>query len=147
MSSDIEEWEQASERTVTQDQEPANRDSQGKLRTDRDDDAKKKESAAPESVQESREQDRERSDEEAVKELAQEERGWNGGRQGDNDRPIVIHSGVGRTYKSFEEMLNDPASPISPSGTTWQESACSPEEIARTYGAVETLQCVISNLR
>ena len=144
-SSDSELQENVKERTVTQEHKPANEDSQKRLHTDRDD-GTEEESLTPEPVQGSRKQNREHSDEEAVKELAQEERGWNGGRQGDNDRPIVIHSGTGRVYKSSEEMLNDPASPISPAETTWQESACSPEEIARTYGAVENLAIKITRV-
>ena len=147
VSSDIEEWEQARERTVTQDHKPADGDSQKKLHTDRDDDGIEEKPSAPEFVQNSREQDREHSDEEAVQELAQKERGWNGGRQRDNDGSGIIHSGAGRAYKSFEEMFNDPASPISPAGTTWQESACSPEEIVRTYGAVETLSMKVTQVR
>ena len=51
----------------------------------------------------------------------------------------VIHRGSGRKYKSFEEMFDDPAARMSPSTTTWEVSACSPEEIAKSYGAVETL--------
>lgn len=146
VSSDIEEWEQAKERTVTQDHEPADGDSQKKLRTNRDDDGIEEKSAA-EFVQDSREQDPEHRDEEAVQELAKEERGWNGGRQEDNDRSIVILSGVGRAYKPFEEMLNDPAFPIGPAETTWQESTCSPEEIVRAYGSVEILSMKITQVR
>ena len=46
--------------------------------------------------------------------------------------------GTGRTYKSFEEMLKDPAAPMSPATKTWQESVCSPEEVAKTFGVIET---------
>ncbi len=147
MSLDIEGWEQAKERTVTQDHEPADEDSQEKLRTDRDDDRIEEESSASDLVQDSWKQDQEHSDEGAVQELALEERGWNGGRHGDNDRSVAIHSGTGRAYKSFEEMLNDPALPMSPVETTWQESACSPEEIAKTYGTIDILVTKMAHIK
>ena len=147
VSSDIEEWEQTKERTVTQDHEPADENSQKELRTNRDDDGIEEKPSAPEFVQDSWKQDQEHSDEDAVQELALEERGWNGGRQDDNDGSVAIHSGTGHAYKSFEDMLNDPAFPINPMQKTWQESACSPEEIVRTYGAVETLSMKITRVK
>ena len=147
VSSDIEEWEQAKERTVTQDHEPADGDSQKKLHTNRDDDGIEEKPSAPEFVQDSREQDREHSDEEAVQELALEEPGWNGGRQDDNDGSVAIHSGTGHAYKSFEDMLNDPAFPMSPAETTWKESACSPEEIAKTYATIEILVLKMAHIK
>ena len=147
VSSDIEGWERARERAVTQDHKPAEEDSQKKLRTDRDDDEIEEGPSAPEFVQDYREQDREHSDEEAVQELALEERGWNGGRQDDNDGSVAIHSGTGHAYKSFEDMLNDPAFPMSPAETTWKESACSPEEIAKSYATIEILVIKMAHIR
>ena len=144
-SSDSERREHVRERTVTQDHELVDGDSQRRLRTDRDD-GTAEEPPVP-AQQAPRKQDQEHSDEEAVQELALEERDWNGGRQEDNDRPVVIHSGTGRAYKSLEEMLNDPALPTSPMKETWKERACSPEEIARTYGAVEILATKITKVR
>ncbi len=144
-SSDSERLEHVRERTITQDHELVDGDSQRRLRTDRDDGTAEEPPVPAQQVP--RKQDREHSDEEAVQELAMEERDWNGGRQEDNDRPVIIHGGTGRTYKSFEEMFNDPAAPDSPVKETWQEKACSPEEITRTYAAVETLAMKITRVR
>ncbi len=146
MSSGSEWQEHVRERAVMKDHEPGDEGIQTTVRTDRDEDGTTQEQLASEPARSPRKHDQEYSDEEAVQELTLDERGWNSRRQGDNDRPVAIHSGTGRAYKSFEEMLNDPASPISPAETTWQES-CSPEEIARTYGAVETLSMKITQVR
>ena len=79
-------------------------------------------------------------DEDAVaKEVALEERDWNDGHGRDELVIPVVHRGSGRTYKSFEDMFQDPAAPMSPSTETWEVSASSPEEIVKSYGAVATL--------
>ena len=80
------------------------------------------------------------TDEDIAQELALAESEWKEGRGTDLDAIPVIHRGTGRTYKSFEEMFEDPAAPISPAIKTWQESVCSPEEIAKTFGAIEALE-------
>ena len=51
----------------------------------------------------------------------------------------VVHRGSGRRFKSFGEMLDDPSAPMSPFAKTCEVSACSPEEIVKSYGAVATL--------
>ena len=101
----------------------------------------------PQPVQESGTQDWEQSDEEAVQELALEERKW------DDDRPErgftipVVHRGTGRVYNSIEEALGDPAYPMSPPKETWRESASSPEEVARTLRAIDTLDWKMPNIK
>ena len=42
-------------------------------------------------------------------------------------------------FKSFGEMFEDPTAPMSPFAKTWEVSACSSEEIVKSYGAVATL--------
>ena len=88
-----------------------------------------------------------RDSEEAVaKELALAESEWNDGHREDGDAIPIIHGGSGRVYKSFEDMLNDPAAPMSPFTETWEVSACSPEEIVKSYGAVATLALKITRV-
>ena len=146
-SSDSEQRESVRERAVTQLHEPDDEDFQTTVRMDQDDDETTHEQPVSELAQSPEEHGREHSDEEAVQELALEEREWNGRRQEDNDHSVAIHTGTGRAYKSFKDMLNDPASPMSPMKETSQEKACNPEEIARTYGAFETLAIKITQVR
>ena len=93
----------------------------------------------PRLAEESGEQDWEQSDEEAVQDLALEEREWNDERPEGGFAIPVVHRGTGRVYKSFDEALSDPAYPMSPLSETWQERACSPEEIAKAYRPIGTL--------
>ena len=81
----------------------------------------------------------ENSEEAVAKQVALAEREWDDGSRGDELTIPVIHRGSGRTYKLFEEMLNDPTAPMNPSTETWEVSACSPEEIVKSYGALATL--------
>ena len=94
---------------------------------------------APQLALESGDQEWEQSDEEAVEELALEEREWNDGHPEGSFTIPVVHRGTGRVYKSFDEAFSDPAYPMSPARETWKEKACSPEEIAKAYRAFETL--------
>ncbi len=87
------------------------------------------------------------SQEEVAKEVALAEREWNDGRRAGDELQIpVIHKGSGRVYNSFEEMFNDPGAPMSPSTETWEVSACSPEEIVKSYGAVATLAMKVTRV-
>ncbi len=79
-------------------------------------------------------------------ELALGEREWNNGPRLNEIAIPVIHHGSGRTYRSLEEMADDPAAPISPSTKTWEGSACSAEEIVKSYGAVATLALKVSRV-
>ena len=79
-------------------------------------------------------------DEDAVaKRLALDEREWNDEPDGDGFSIPVVHRGSGRTFRSFGEMFEDPTAPKSPYAKTWEASACTPEEIVKSYGAVATL--------
>ena len=86
-------------------------------------------------------------DEDAVaKEVALDERDWNDEHGRDEFVIPVVHRGSGRTFKSFGEMLEDPTAPMSPFAKTWTVSACSPEEIAKSYRALATLAMKISKV-
>ena len=86
-------------------------------------------------------------DEDAVaKEVALDERDWND-EHGRAEFVIpVVHRGSGRTFKSFGEMLEDPTAPMSPFTATWEVSACSPQELVKSYGAVATLALKIARV-
>ena len=146
-SSDSERRERIGGKTATQYHEPDNEDLQPRVRMDRDDDGTPDEQLVPELVQSPQTHDKEHSEEEAVQELALEEREWDDGRQGDSDTIPVVHRGSGRAYKSFKEMFEDPASPMSPMKEAWQERKCSPEEITKTYGAVDILLTKMAHVR
>ena len=79
------------------------------------------------------------SDEETAQELAAEAQELHDRRAGDAGPDLVVRSARGRAYRSFEEMLSDPAFPIGPLAGSWQESASTPEEIAMTYNAASVL--------
>ena len=80
------------------------------------------------------------TDGDVVKEIALEEIVPNDrGMRIDEDIPIV-HAGTGRAYKSFEEMLGDPALPMGPASEPWAEKALSREEVLRIYKMVKMLK-------
>ena len=79
------------------------------------------------------------NEEDVANEISLEEREWNDEPQGDEITIPVVHRGSGRTFKSFKEMFNDPTAPSNPSTKTWEVSACSPDEIVKSYGALATL--------
>ena len=138
-SSEGQQRERVMERTVTQDHQPDDDGFDATMQKDQDEDGAMEEPPAPDRTQSTGRQDREYSDEEAVQELALEEREWNEDRPEGSFTIPVIHRATGRVYKSLEEAFSDPACPMSPAEETWQERACSPEEIAKAYGAVDTL--------
>ena len=128
-SSEGKSQEHVKERTVTQEL-PLDDDFQTTGRTDWADDV---------TTQGHEAQEPESSDEEAVQELALEEHEWNDERPGDRFTIPVVHRGTGRVYKSFEEAISDPAYPMSTPKKSWQEKACSPEEIVKACAAIDTL--------
>ena len=82
----------------------------------------------------------------AAKELALGERDWNDEHGQDEFVIPVVHRGSGRTFKSFGEMLEDPTAPMNPFTKTWEVSACSPEEIIKSYGAMQTLAMKVTRV-
>ena len=88
----------------------------------------------------------EQSDEEVAKELALDEFEL-GERQSEDDEPAIpIRTVTGRVYKSFEEMLDDPTYPMSPVGKVWQEDVNTPDEIAKTYRAIDVLDMKMKDI-
>ena len=136
-SSDTERRERVVETIVTQ-KHPADDDEREIARpTDRESVAKV--GREPDGACDTDGSDREPSDETAVQELAAEERDRNDDQPKDGDSTLVVQRGAGRAYRSFEDMLRDPAYPLSPMKEARRESALSPEEIASTYRAVDVL--------
>ena len=82
----------------------------------------------------------------AARELALGERDWSDQPGRDEFVIPVVHRGSGRTFKSFGAMLEDPTAPMSPSVKTWEVSACSPDEIVKSYGAVATLALKVTRV-
>ena len=146
-SSEGERREHVKERIVIQEHQAGDDDDHLNGRMGRDDDATTKEPPELELGYNLGVPALEQSEKEAVQEIALEEGDWNDGRPEDSFAIPVVHRGTGRTYKSLEDAFNDPAYPMSPMKTTWQEKRSSPDEIAKTYGAVETLVHKIANLR
>ena len=145
ISSDVKQRESVEERVATKDLETDDRGIPDLRRGEEREDAGWERSDL-DVEQESEEPDG-RDDEDAVaKELALDEREWND-EHGRNEFVLpVVHRGSGRTYKSFGEMLEDPSAPMSPFAKTWEVSACSPEEIVKSYGAVATLALKITRV-
>ncbi len=138
-SSDIERVELVDKTSVVQVERPLDKDSLNELLSDQHDGGELEEQPVRQPKQGTTEQDRAQSDEGAVRELALAERDWNGERQARDDGNLIVHSGSGRAYKSIEEMATDPTCPMGSSGASWKEEACTPDEIAQTYGWVEAL--------
>ena len=98
-------------------------------------------------IEEQSEEQGDADDEDAIaKEVALDERDWND-EHGRGEFVIpVVHRGSGRTFKSFDEMFGDPTAPMSPATKTWEVSACSPEEIVKSYGVLTTLALKITRV-
>ena len=145
ISSEGEQQEHISERTVTQKHGADDENSPTPERMERVDDAIAMDQTEQSHEQQS-EHDKVPSEEETVKKIALEECERNGGSPRDNDRTLPVHSGTGRIYKSILDTLHDPAFPVSPAARTWQEAASSPEEIATTYGVTEVLALKMADI-
>ena len=81
----------------------------------------------------------EQNDQEAVKELALEEFNFDDQHSEEVEPSIPIRTVTGRVYKSFEDMFGDPTYPMSPVRKVWQEDLNTPDEIIRTYRAIDVL--------
>ena len=100
----------------------------------------------PENTRESKGQGRSTDEDAIAKEVALGERDWNDEHGGEELVIPVVHRGSGRVFRSFGEMLDDPTSPMSPFSDTWEVSACSPEELAKSHGLVATLALKITRV-
>ena len=88
----------------------------------------------------------EQSDEEVAKQVALDEFEL-AERHSEFDEPAIpIWTATGRVYKSFEEMLNDPTYPMSPVGKVWQEDVNTPDEITKTYRAIDVLDMKMKDI-
>ena len=145
LSSDIKRRESVEERVATKDLET---DDRGILELRR---AEEREDAGSEHPALEIEQESgaagDADDEDAVaKEVALDERDWNDEHGRDEFVIPVVHRGSGCTFKSFGEMLEDPTAPTGRFAKTWEVSACSPEEIVKSYGAVATLALKVTRV-
>ena len=114
---------------------------------DREDSATEQDRPAQELLQSLESNEGQPSDEEVVRELARGEREGHEEHRGDEDGPRTIDGLFEWLHRSAEKMLEDPATPMSPSATTWQEAACSPEGIAATFGSIENLALKIDKVK
>ena len=146
-SSESERRESVTERVVTQERRSDDEGFQAIVSAERNDDSPGEEQPRLQDALSSGEQGCEQSDEEAVQELALEEREWNDDHPEGGFAIPVVHRGTGRVYKSFDEALSDPAYPMSPPKDTWRERACSPEEIAKVYRAIDTLDWKMPHIK
>ena len=145
LSSDVERRESVEEKTVTKELETDERGLR-ELRRAKEQDRAARQLPVLETGQESMEAGDQADEDVVAEEVALEERDWND-EHGQDDFVIpVVHRGSGRTFKSFEEMFEDPTAPMRPSTKTWEVSACSPEEIVKSYGAVATLALKITRV-
>ena len=103
--------------------------------------------STPDSVDALMEPNQIENDEEVAKELALDEFEWDS-RQSDEDSvAIPIRTVTGRVYESFEEMMSDPSYPMSPMGTVWQEDANTPDEIIKTYRAIDVVDMKMKDVK
>ena len=145
LSSDVKQRESIKERVATKDLE-MDHGGNGNLRRAEERDEAARQLPAPEIEEESEEPNGGDDEDAAAKDLALEEREWNDEDGWDEFVIPVVHRGSGRRFKSFGEMLEDPTAPMSPFAKTWEVSACSPEEIIKSYGAVANLAMKITRV-
>ena len=145
ISSDVKRRESVEETVATKDLETDDRRIRDLRQDEEREDARSQRSVLE--IEQQSEEPGGADDEDAVaKEVALDEREWNDEHDRDEFVIPVVHRGSGRTFKSFGEMLEDPTAPMSPFAKTWEVSACSPEEIVKSYGAVATLALKITRV-
>lgn len=127
------------ERTVTQSQDLEGSELQKSTGDSPDRYDTRKAPSIPDPLDATGDMDAEQNDEDVVKELALEEFDWDERNAEDDELAIPIRTVTGRVYKSFEEMMSDPTYPMSPMGKVWQEDANTPDEITKTYRAIDVL--------
>ena len=145
LSSDTKRRESVEERIATKDLDTDDR-GLGDLRRAKEQDENARQFQALETGQEQAKTDGRDAEGAVAKEVALEERDWNDEDGQDEFVIPVVHQGSGRRFQSFGEMLEDPTAPMGPFAETWEASACSPEEIVKSYGAVATLALKITRV-
>ena len=146
-SSDRERRERGEERIVERIREPGGEGAWIGRSMDRNDDAAAQHDPAPARVRAFAQGDPDRSEEEVMRGLAMAEGGSDSVGLEGGEGGVMVCSPTGRTYKSIEEMLRDPSFPVTASATTWQEAACSPEEVAKSLGALENLAHKVTQVK
>ena len=131
--------ESVRERTLTQRQEPERDELQKPTDNGQDRYETGEAFSSPDPLNDTEDMNGEQHDEDVVKELALEEIEWDDRNVEDDELAIPIRTVTGRVYKSIEEMMSDPTYPMSPMGKVWQEDANTPDEITKTYRAIDVL--------
>ena len=145
ISSEVKRQERVEEKVATKDLETDDRGFHELHRAEEREDAGSERPVLE--IEQESEEPGDADDEDAVaKKIALDEREWNDEPGWDELSIPVVHRGSGRTFKSFDEMFEDPTAPMSPYAKTWEVSACSPEEIVKSYGAVATLALKINRV-
>ena len=143
-SSDGERVDIVDETSVSQVERPLDHDSLNELLGNKDDDDEMEEQPARQHARDSTKWDQTQNDEEAVQELARDENDGGDGLPGDEGKPVLVHAGTGRAFRSLDEIMNDPTLPMGPTKTTSKEEACTTDEIVKIYGWAETLAWKLS---
>ena len=146
LSSDVDLRESVKERTITQGQVSEKNELERPTHDNKHHLGRDKPLSIPDSLDTIGDAGKEKSDEEIVKELALEEFEFEEQDSQDHQVPIPVKTVTGRVYKSFEEMLSDPSYPMTPMGSVWQEEANTPEEIVKTYRAIDVLDWKMKNI-
>ena len=131
--------ESLSERTTTLSQQLDGNDFQAPTRVNESSSTTDETLPTYNSLATSTDPDKVNDDGEVAKELALDEFAWDN-QQFEEDSPaILIHTATGRVYKSIEEMMSDPSYPMLPMGNVSDEDANTPDEIIKTYRAIDVL--------
>ena len=146
LSSDVERRESVEERVETRDLDTDDRGLRELLRGAAGPGEAGPEPPVPEAARDAGEPGDADDEDAAARELALGERDWNDQPGRDEFVIPVVHRGSGRTFRSFGDMLEDPTAPMNPKVKTWEVSACSPEEIVKSYGAVEALAMKVTRV-
>ena len=93
------------------------------------------------------EPDNEKTDEDVAMELALEEFELEETDSEEDRHAIPIRTAAGRVYKSFEQMLSDPTYPLGPMGKVSEEDANTPDEITKTYRAIDVLDMKMKDIK
>ena len=146
LSSDGGVRESVREQTVTWTQESEGDESHEPMHNGQDDHATEEPFSTPDPMDSTGDPGKEQSDEEVAKELALDEFELDDRHSEDDEPAIPVRTVTGRVYKSFEEMFSDPTYPMIPVGKVWQEDVNTPDEIIKTYRAIDVLDMKMQDI-
>ena len=138
--------ERIEERTVEEVEEPESNGFPAGYCIDREDDTREQDRPARELLQSPEPIGAQPSDDEVVRALASREADEHARHR---EEETAFRSGddvFEWLRKAGEKMLEDPTAPMSPMAKPWREAACSPEETARTFGSIDTLEVKIAKV-